>query len=102
MHNEQITVLASIQAKPEKQDEVKRELLKIVEQTHAEEGCIQFDLHQSINDPYEFRLSEMWISQEALDEHLKKPYIKNFLDKSEELLVKPPDISLWKMISVPK
>ena len=70
-----VTVAARIQAKPEKLDEVKLTLLDMAQLTHAEEGCMAFDLHPSLDDSCQFRLSEMWVNKQALDAHLEKPYI---------------------------
>ncbi len=101
MANQTVTVAARIHARAETCDDVKNELLEMVAQTHQEKGCIAFDLHQSLDDPCQFLLSEMWASRQDLDHHLEKPYIKGFIEKADSLLIEPPDISLWKMISTP-
>ena len=97
-----LTVAARVQAKPEAQEQVKSELLKLVRLTHEEPGCVQFDLHQASDDACQFRINEIWASQKDLDQHLDKPYLNAFLEKADVLLVAPPDISFWKMISTPK
>lgn len=102
MDEAKVTVAARILAKPEKREKVMQALFDIVLETRKEEGCICFDLHQSLDNPCRFRLSEEWESKEALDEHLKKPYVTSFLGKSDTLLAEPVDISLWRMMRIPK
>ena len=46
----QLTIVADIVAKQDKIELVKSELLKLIEPTLAEEGCINYDLHQDNNN----------------------------------------------------
>ncbi len=46
-----LTILAHIRAKPEKVDSVKPELETLVSLSRAEEGCLQYDLHQDNSEP---------------------------------------------------
>ena len=41
----QITIVANIKAEADKVDLLKTELLKLIEPTRAEAGCLQYDLH---------------------------------------------------------
>lgn len=94
----QVTVLAQIKAKPGMETQLKDELLSLIVPTHSEEGCINYDLHQSNQDPTHFIFYENWKSQEDLDQHLGKPYIQGFLSKADELLVEPVEITLFTRI----
>ena len=62
-------------------EEVKKELLSLQKLTLEEAGCIRFEILQDHNAPERFTLWEIWISQEALDVHLKAPYTQCYLDK---------------------
>ena len=42
----QLTIIANIVANEDKVEVVKAELLKLIDTTRAEEGCINYDLHQ--------------------------------------------------------
>ena len=46
----QLTVVAKIKAKPGCEAEVHRELLQLISPTLAESGCLNYDLHRSIED----------------------------------------------------
>ena len=43
---------------------VKSELLKILEPTRKEDGCIQYELHQDIENPSIFMFYEIWKTNE--------------------------------------
>ena len=93
-----VTVLALFKAKPGLEEEVRRELMALQEPTRSEEGCINYDLHRSRDDPSRFMFYENWKSQEDLDQHLQMPYLTAFREKAGELLAEPASITLHKMI----
>jgi len=93
-----VTVLALFKAKPGLEEEVKRELMALQGPTRSEEGCINYDLHQSKEDPSRFMFYENWKSQEDLDKHLQMPYLKAFREKAGDLLAEPISITLHEVI----
>lgn len=101
MSESQVTVDSLIHALPEALTEVERALLKLVQRTQAEDGCISFELHQSLDDPCRFRIAECWRSQAALSRHMEQPHLKAWLEVSKTLVAEPIEITLWKMISDP-
>ncbi len=95
----QVTVLATIKAKKGLEETVRNEILALVPPTRAEEGCLNYDLHRSCDDPAVFMLYENWVSKDDLDKHLAMPYLQAFLGKAENMLAEPVGIELWEMIS---
>ena len=93
-----VTVLALFRAKPGLEEEVKQELMALQGPTRSEEGCINYDLHQSQEDPARFMFYENWTSREDLDQHLEMPYLKAFREKAGDLLAEPAKITLHDMI----
>lgn len=59
----QVTVVARIKAKPEASTKVREELLKLIEPTRKESGCISYDLHQDNEDTTLFFFLENWESK---------------------------------------
>ena len=94
-----VTVLAKLKAKDGMQDTVKSQCLALVEPTRSEEGCVVYDFHQDTEDPASFMFYEQWLSKEALDEHLRTPYLQGFIAKADELLAAPLDVTIWKKLS---
>ena len=43
--------------------------------SRTEEGCIKYDLHQSIEDPDTFLFYEIWMGEEALALHANSDFM---------------------------
>jgi quinol monooxygenase YgiN len=87
-----LTVVAEVVAKPGKEEEVRKHLVGFVEPTRREEGCIQYDLHESNDEPGRFFFFEIWTSEELLDKHSQSPHIQAFRSISGDLLAQPTRI----------
>ena len=96
MSDQPVTVLARIHAKPGMEAQTREALEGLIEPTHAEAGCINYDLHTSTDDPAQFMFYENWTSKEALDQHLATPHLQAFIGKESQLLAKPVEITLWE------
>ncbi len=94
-----VTVVATFQAKPGKESELRTALLGLVAPTRREAGCLNYDLHASPEDPSKFFFHENWTSQEHLDAHLKSPHIAALLPRVEELCLAFPEIRTWERIA---
>ena len=57
--NEQIDVIAHIQAKPGEEAFVRSVLESYVAPTRLEEGCLRYDLFSDVSDPAKFTLRTM-------------------------------------------
>lgn len=93
-----LTVVATIKAKPGREDAVRAELRKLVPPTRDEQGCIQYDLHESTSEPGLFLFYENWTSREDLERHLRSAHIEVLRSKEAELLARPVDITTWTKI----
>lgn len=98
MSSTHLTVIATIRARPGQETAVREALLALIPTTRAEEGCVNYDLHVSTDDPARFLFHENWTSKAALDAHLAKPHLQEFLGKADALLAEPPQITLWERI----
>jgi quinol monooxygenase YgiN len=98
MAGRQVTVFALVKAKSGMEETVKKELSALVAPTLAEEGCINYDLHQSLDHAGHFRFYENWTSKELLDRHLQSAHVKRFIAKADQLLAEPPEITLWERL----
>jgi len=73
-----LTIVARIKARPEQARLLKSELLKLIDITRAEKGCLQYDLHQDNADPSLFMFYEHWESRELWQEHMSAPHLQNY------------------------
>ena len=95
---QQLTVTIRIQVKSGMEEKFKQEYLPIVFLTLNEEGCINYNLHQSHANPSVFMLYANWVSQKMYHLHLQMSYMKVINEKAEEFLAKPIEIDLWEKI----
>lgn len=78
-----LTIVANILAKEEKRELVKSELLKLIDITRAEEGCINYDLHQDNENPNLFLFYENWTSRELWRTHMENDHLKAYLEATD-------------------
>ena len=81
-----LTVIAHMRAAPGKRDELRAALEALVEPTSKEQGYVNYDLHQSVEDPDRFFFYENWESDADLDAHLDAPHLRDFAARIPELL----------------
>src|ERR1017187_489043 len=98
MNTQSLTVVAQIKAKPGQEDQVRRELLSLVAPSRKDAGCLNYDLHQAIDNPALFLFHENWTSKAHLDQHLQKPELQAVLARLGQLVAEPPQITLWEKI----
>jgi quinol monooxygenase YgiN len=75
-------------------------LLTLVKPTLAEDGSIAYVPHFSIDNPDEILFDELWSDKEAIDNHLKQPYMKDLLPKIQHLLAKPLVLRVYSEVKV--
>lgn len=92
-----INIIALMQPKEGKANELRDSLLALVKPTHSEEGCITYSVYEEENGS--LFLHEVWRSQEDLDKHLKKAYLIHFVSKIDSLLDGKNDAHFGKLIS---
>jgi len=73
-----LTIVASITARADQVEFVKSELFKLVEKTRAEEGCVQYDLHQDNHHPQQFLFFENWTTRELWQAHIASQHIADY------------------------
>ena len=70
-----LTIVANITANADNIDLVKSELLKLIDITRAEPGCINYDLHQDNENPAHFLFYENWSSRELWQNHMGNQHL---------------------------
>ncbi|SDX83476.1 putative quinol monooxygenase [Flavobacterium degerlachei] len=65
-------------------------LKELVTQSTKEAACLQYDLHQSKEDPSIFIFHETWKDKEGLDNHNQQSYIQEFFATAKTLLEVEP------------
>jgi quinol monooxygenase YgiN len=92
-----LTIVANIYANPDKIDLVQGELEKLVAITRAEEGCIQYDLHQDNENPTHFMFFENWESRKLWQTHMNAPHLAAYGEATEGAVA---EFSLYEMSQI--
>lgn len=79
----QLTIVANIKANADKVDLVKAELLKLIDITRDEAGCINYDLHQDNENPAHFMFYENWKTRELWQTHMATQHLANYMAATE-------------------
>ena len=92
-----ITIVATFQARPGKEAELRAALTGLLAPTRAEAGCINYDLHAAPDDPSKFLFYENWASKVHHEVHDKTPHVQNLRARINEISL-PPVKTFWEKI----
>ena len=81
-----VFVVGDIVANEGSEAKLKEELQKLLEPTRAEDGCIQYDLHEDLTDSGHFIFYEQWETKEHLQAHFQSPHAMALGEKAGDLV----------------
>lgn len=84
----EIIINAVLKAKSGKGELLRTELLNLVEASRVEDGCLQYTLHESVENKDTFVFYERWKDEKALVFHINTEHYKNCSQQIEQLLEK--------------
>lgn len=99
--DKKLSLIAYLRARPGLELELGTLLLSLVERSRAEPACINYDVHQSDDDPSVFVMYENWTSRAGLDAHFGTPYLKEASAVLPNLLQGPIEMHYLSMRSAP-
>ena len=100
MKNDGLIVLfARLKVKKESIEQAKRAAIAIVELSRSENGCINYDFHQAVDDETIFLWHETWTNQESIDAHADSKHFKEFSQAVKDITDEPLQVTLAKMVS---
>ena len=94
-----LTIIARVRAKPGQQARLRQVLLALVPPTRAEAGCINYDLHQSVEDPTLFVFQENWATEADFEAHARSPHVEASRKIVPELTEGRVEITKWKRVT---
>jgi quinol monooxygenase YgiN len=72
-----------------KERDFREELLRIVEPTRDETGCLAIRAFESLLEPFVFAIHSEWVDEAAFDLHAQLPHTVRFLRAAGKLLTHP-------------
>lgn len=82
-----VTVVAKLTVREDSIAPVRVELLKMIAPTRREEGCIEYRLHQEMENPAVFIFYENWQNMECLTKHLNSQHFQEYVAAVGDLVV---------------
>jgi quinol monooxygenase YgiN len=96
--NSAVRVLAFLEAKEGKRQELIDILIPIIAPSRKEDGNIEYNLNSSIENPNELLFDEIWSNKDAFDKHYQSPESYKNRDRVSGLLVKPMEVKVYTQI----
>lgn len=78
-----MTVISKLRAVPGKEEALYEECRKLLEPTRKEEGCINYDMFRSIEEPGTFMFYENWENRPLFEQHMQSPRLAEFASKTD-------------------
>jgi quinol monooxygenase YgiN len=73
-----------------KEEEFREELLRVIEPSQKESGCISMRAFESTGkEPRVFAVHSEWVDEAAFDCHAERPHTLRFIRVTEDLLTHP-------------
>ena len=92
-----LIIIARMEARKESVELVKAELLKLIEPTRKEKGCIQYDLQQDNDHPEMFLFYEIWETRDLWQIHTKNAHLAAYKAATEGHLA---DVTINEMTMI--
>ncbi|QPC45657.1 putative quinol monooxygenase [Mangrovibacillus cuniculi] len=92
-----VVITAVLKAKPGKEAEALAALQEVVTPSREEEGCMTYQLHQSLEDISTFVFYEVWKDAEAVQKHVESAHYVTYREKAAELF---EDRTVYKLAKV--
>ncbi len=94
-----IMITAAWKAKPGKEEELRKHLAEMVEAVQKNEpNCLQYTLHQGLDDKTRFFFYERYTDLNAIEIHKNTPHFKKLIENTESLIAEPVRVELLKEI----
>lgn len=81
-----ITITAILKAKEGKEAALRAELEKVLAPSRAEEGCIEYTLHESLEEKEVFVFYETWENEEALQQHIQSTHYQTYRENTSDFI----------------
>jgi len=93
-----LTLVVMLRAKEGQHLLLEAELRALIAPTRKEEGCLQYDLHRSADQPGIYLFHEVWESREHHTAHTRTPHFLRWNARKDSLLASK-DSAFWQQIA---
>ncbi len=86
MDKQELSIIATVKAKEGQEAFVRDALIKLLVPVRQEEGCINYFLHEDLENPHCFVLYENWASRELWQKHMEGTNLEIFTKATQDAL----------------
>ena len=90
-----VAVTGSVQARPDRIDELLALSLELVRRSRTEPGCIRHAVHRDVEDPLRLVFVEEWADRAALLAHFSMPASRSFVKAAAACASAAPTMALY-------
>lgn len=94
----EVVVVVTLRAQEGREEEMVATLTGPSAQTHTEDGCLVYAMHQDAADPRSFAIVECWASQAHLDAHLALDEVKDLIARIDGLADGQPSFGVYHQL----
>jgi quinol monooxygenase YgiN len=91
-----LVVIAHLNGKPEKREELSAALAKAAAASRGDAGCLSYAFTVDVENPDHFISVETWADQASLDAHFTTPHLVELFAVAGDLLAGAPDIQTYE------
>jgi quinol monooxygenase YgiN len=93
-----VTLVVTLRAKEGQHILLEAELRALIAPTRREEGCLQYDLHRSVDQPGTFLFHEVWESRDHHTSHTRTPHYLRWNARKDALLASR-ESAFWQQLA---
>lgn len=97
-----LVVAGEFRLPPERLEEARPMMLRVVEATRAEAGCLAYSYAEDLLDPGLIRVSEAWESRAHLADHFAASHMQRWIEERAALGLTGRDITLYSVAASEK
>jgi quinol monooxygenase YgiN len=93
-----VTLIVTLRPREGQELLLEAELKALIAPSRKEEGCLQYELHRSVDPPRAFLLHEIWLSRDAHTTHTKTPHFLRWNARKDALLASRESF-FWSLVA---
>jgi len=100
MHKNTLKVIATINALKGKEKDLQDVLIKLIDPTRKEPGCISYILLNNITDKSEYTFFEEWKTEKDLETYMQSSHFQKAVNSLDGLIASEPVIKQYYSMEI--
>lgn len=88
---------ASFFIKEDQRENFLSDTKELISETRKEEGCLAYNLYESLEERNAFIMVELWKDQAAINNHNQSSLLQTFISKVADYSIKAPDLKIFEL-----